>query len=247
MRFSAPKLIASCIQGCNSASSAGCLLVWSVLSVWCELCTIHVARRLLYKEYTSTPSYHSIRKEQGFLRSVTLRPGRDLVQNVVQANIQRAFVSLPVTLFVIQNVAPVPEKPIITVHEAVARKMLKLRAKLGITADDLLPASISLEPERSSDQQGPPAGTHRSGAHCGQETAVTLEGHVNSGLGPASAVSNSRVATSGAADIGRWKQEADDMLSLLGTSAERCTHQYPMTELKRKVIAIPECRCQLPS
>lgn len=117
----------------------------------------------------------------------------------------------------VQNVAPVPEKPTITVQEAVARNMLKLRAKLGITPVDLFPASVALESENISNQM--------TGAHDAQAKAEEGEkGHVRCEAAPTP-------------DIGRWKKEADDMLSLLGTNSEKCTHAYPMMELKRKVCA----------
>jgi len=141
---------------------------------------------------------------------------------------------------VVQNVAPVPEKPAITVQEAVARKMLKLRSKLGITAEDLLPAAIALESEINSDKKAPPEAAHRFGAHSCQDTAKAPKGHINCGVEPASAVSGGHAwgAAPRVADIGRWKKEVDDMLSLLGTNAEKCTHEYPMTELKRKVPTV---------
>jgi len=145
--------------------------------------------------------------------------------------------SAPRSWSVVQNVAPVPEKPTITVQEIVARKMLKLRAKLGITADDLLPAARALESERNSEEKAPAAATHRWGAHGGQETPKATDEHVNRGMepGPATSGGYARGEASGVVDVGRWKKETDDMLSLLGTNADKCTHQYPMTELKRKV------------
>lgn len=115
--------------------------------------------------------------------------------------------------------APVPEKPTITVQEAVARKMLKLRAKLGITPADLLPASVALESEEIFNE--------KPGANGAQDMAKAEEG--------GSSYLGSKVAPS--PDIGRWRKEAEDMLSLLGTNAEKCTHAYPMMELKQKVDA----------
>lgn len=95
--------------------------------------------------------------------------------------------------------------------------MLKLRAKLGITPLDLLPASVALESETEPNQM--------TGAHGAQAKAGGAEnGHVRCEAAPSP-------------DIGRWKKEADDMLSLLGANSEKCTHAYPMMELKRKVCA----------
>lgn len=114
--------------------------------------------------------------------------------------------------------------------------MLKLRAKLGITAEDLLPAAIALEPERNSDEKASAAGTHRWDVHGGHDMPKGAGGHVNDmEQAPADSGGHVRGEASRVADIGRWKKEADDMLSLLGTNADKCTHQYPMAELKRKV------------
>lgn len=81
--------------------------------------------------------------------------------------------------------------------------MLKLRAKLGIAASDLLPASVAFEVEA-------PARATQSAA-CADANGC-----------------NAKV------DIGLWKQEADAMLDLLGPDTGHA-HEYPMTELKRKV------------
>lgn len=130
--------------------------------------------------------------------------------------------------------ATVPEKPTITVQEAVARKMVKFRAKLGITADDLLPASVALEAERNDDEilspfskQQAAAKPEAGGSRAARPPAGSSESH---GQGEA--------APGVVPDVGRWKKEADDMLSLLGTNAEKCAHEYPMTELKRKVLRL---------
>ena len=131
--------------------------------------------------------------------------------------------------------APVPEKPTVTVQEAVARKMGKLRAKLGITADDLLPASVALESERNDGDISSCFSKHQAAAkaEAGGNSAARPSAGDSEGPGRCEATSGVVVP-----DIGRWKQEADDMLSLLGTNADKCTHNYPMTELKRKVISI---------
>lgn len=135
--------------------------------------------------------------------------------------------------------APVPEKPIITVQEAVARRMLKLRAKLGITEDDLLPASVALESERNADNTPPPFSKHQAGAR-GDQAAARPDAEGNSAARPAAGddgrIGRCEIASRVVPDIGRWKKEADDMLSLLGTNSDKSAHQYPMTELKRKVV-----------
>lgn len=113
--------------------------------------------------------------------------------------------------------------------------MLKLRTKLGITTDDLLPASAAFESEQESQPQGQRRANQRHGAPSGQD-----EANVDDGSGRARAITaNSgrcETATPATPDIGRWKKEADDMLSLLGTNADKCVHDYPMTELRRKVL-----------
>lgn len=86
--------------------------------------------------------------------------------------------------------------------------MLKFRAKLGITAADLLPPSVALKLEGSPHQ---PSDENVEGGDVMPTNRRRCE-----------------------VDIGRWKKEAEEMLDLLGTSAERA-HGYPMTELKRKV------------
>lgn len=87
--------------------------------------------------------------------------------------------------------------------------MVKLRARLGITAADLRPAAIALE----------------SAQHANQ----SLNDNGNrDGVRPTTDTRGSEV------DIGVWKKEAEEMLSLLGASADRA-HEYPMIELKRKV------------
>lgn len=141
-------------------------------------------------------------------------------------------------LAVVQNVAPVPEKNTVTVQDAVARRMLKLRAKLGITADDLLSASVALESERNGDEPSPPYSKHQSGARGDQAASKAKaggSGDARVGGGDGGGHGRFAVASGMAPDIGRWKKEADDMLSLLGTNAHKCTHEYPMTELRRKV------------
>lgn len=151
---------------------------------------------------------------------------------------------MKISFDVVQNVAPVPEKPTITVQEAVARKMLKLRAKLGITAEDLLPASVALESERN-DHVSSPSSKHQAGGRGDQTEAKAEMGEGNSAVGPAAGDSGGHgryeASSKGAPDIGRWKKEADDMLNLLGTNADKCSHEYPMTELKRKVRF--QCGC----
>ena len=144
----------------------------------------------------------------------------------------------PQIVAVTQNVAPVPEKPTITVHEAVARKMFKLRANLGITAADLLPASVALESERN-DHASSPSSKHQTEVRGDQAEAEAEVGGGSSAAGAAASDSGGRgqkeVSSRSVPDIGRWKKEVDDMLSLLGTNADKCTHEHPMTELKRKV------------
>lgn len=130
-----------------------------------------------------------------------------------------------------QNVAPVPEQPTITVQEVVARKMLKLRTKLGITTDDLLPASAAFESEQEFQSQGQRRSDKWHGAPSGQD-----EANVDEGSRPTTNSGRCETATLPTPDIGRWKKEADDMLSLLGTNADKCVHEYPMTELRRKVL-----------
>lgn len=135
--------------------------------------------------------------------------------------------------------APVPERPVITVQEAVARKMLRLRAKLGITADDLLPATVVLESERTADEKLSVFSKHQAGAPTDQAAPKTAAGEhsvVRPAAGGSGDHTQCEVETEMVPEIRRWKKEADDMLSLLGTNADNCTHEYPMTELKRKVI-----------
>lgn len=101
----------------------------------------------------------------------------------------------------------------ITVQEAVARRMLKFRAKLGINAADLLPASVALESEAFKPGVN---GNGRTGESGGKDSATA------------------GCATSNEVDVRQWKKEADDMLDLLGSNADHA-HEYPMAELKRKV------------
>lgn len=115
-----------------------------------------------------------------------------------------------------QHVAPIRERPTITVQEAVARRMRKLRAKLGITNADLAPASVALEAEHRSANPGV------KGANpCGQD-------------GDRVVASSDRVLPE-EVDIGGWKKEAEDMLDLLRPNAGRA-HEYPLVELKRKKV-----------
>lgn len=105
--------------------------------------------------------------------------------------------------------------------------MLKLRTKLGITAGDLLPASVALELE--GDVSPSPTRQEDGGTIGDAEPAGILTAARNSDRFRAA-------ARAIAPDVGRWKKEVDDMLGLLGTDAEKCAHDYPMAELKRKVL-----------
>lgn len=102
-----------------------------------------------------------------------------------------------------------PEIPTITVQEVVARRMLRLRRKLGITAADLLPASVAFESEK-------------------------VAGGANNENGGASKDRRGDNARACDDHIPRWKKEAEDMMAVLGANADHA-HEYPMTELKRKV------------
>lgn len=108
-----------------------------------------------------------------------------------------------------QNVAPVPEQPTITVQEVVARKILKLREKLGINAVDLLPASVALEYEKSASPSGGDAVENDDEYFSFERIGYCV-------------------------DVAGWKTETENMLNLLGSNADGA-HDYPMTELKRKV------------
>lgn len=112
--------------------------------------------------------------------------------------------------------APVQERPAITVQEAVARRMLKIRAKLGITAADLMPASVALESEAFKLGL---SGSGRTGQD-GDSDSATAE------------------CTRGIeVDVQRWKKEAEDMLGLLGSNADH-GHEYPMAELKKREVEV---------
>lgn len=128
----------------------------------------------------------------------------------------------------VQHVAPVPEVPIVTVQEAVARRMTKFRAKLGIKAADLLPASVALEGAESHDRD---SNTNMQPS-CGDSVDDGRRSIVGQHF-----VTADRQRCEAKVDIGRWKKEAEDMLTLLGSNSESA-HQYPMTELKRKVSLI---------
>lgn len=85
---------------------------------------------------------------------------------------------------------------------------MKLRAKLGITAADLLPAPAALDTQKFSTLIG---GEDVDG--CDASPAMGHRYEV---------------------DIRCWKKEAEEMLILLGASTESA-HEYPMAELRRTV------------
>lgn len=126
-----------------------------------------------------------------------------------------------ICLFSPQHVAPVQERRVVSVQEKVARKMAKLRAKLGVTDADLAPASVALESEGLSGgvQDG-------DGVEVGAGVGVGTDTEDRSSTG--------RDRRKAPVDIGVWKKETEEMMSLLGTTAESA-HDYPMTELKRTV------------
>lgn len=132
---------------------------------------------------------------------------------------------LPVRFFVssFQHVAPVPERRVVTVQEAVARKMAKFRAKLGVTAADLAPASVALESSEGLSE----------GGEDGDIDGVEVGGQAGFGVGVRPSATGRRRCQA-PVDIGFWKKETEEMMSLLGTTAEGA-HDYPMTELKRAV------------
>lgn len=124
-------------------------------------------------------------------------------------------------------------------QEVVARKILKLRAKLGITAEDLLPASIALESEGEASLAPPEEEDGDLRLQSARKKNDGISGDVDPIATLAAGHGRDRhSAEVGAAvpDIGRWKKEVDDMLGLLGTDAEKCAHDYPLAELKRKVL-----------
>lgn len=126
--------------------------------------------------------------------------------------------------FSFQHVAPVPERRVVTVQETVARKMAKFRAKLGVTAADLAPASVALESSEGLTEGDGDGDT--DGAEVGEQTGV--------GVGVRPSTTGRHRPCKAPVDIGFWKKETEEMLSLLGTTAESA-HDYPMTELKRAV------------
>lgn len=132
----------------------------------------------------------------------------------------------------VQHVAPVPELPIVTVQEAVARRMTKFRAKLGIKAADLLPASVALEDAESHD--------HDSNTNMQSSGGDGVDDGKRNSVGKQLVMAD-RQCCEAKVDIGRWKKEAEDMLTLLGSNSESA-HQYPMTELKRKVSLLKDSK-----
>lgn len=85
--------------------------------------------------------------------------------------------------------APVQERYTVSVREAVARKILKLRAKLGITSADLSPSSVALT-SRECDK-----------------------GCEGAGDKPSSPTDSRRDQV----DINDWRMETEKMMSLLGS------------------------------
>lgn len=101
--------------------------------------------------------------------------------------------------------------------------MAKFRAKLGVTAADLAPASVALESSEGLSEAGGDGDT--DGVEVGGQAGFEV------GVRP-SAIGRRRCKAP--VDIGLWKKETEEMMSLLGTTAESA-HDYPMTELKRAV------------
>lgn len=117
--------------------------------------------------------------------------------------------------------------------------MIKFRAKLGIKAADLLPASIALEGtennhghDNSSNTTGimEPNGGDGAGDDGKRSGTTTTVGKQQS----TTTADRERREANNVDIVGRWKKEAEDMLTLLGSNSESA-HQYPMTELKRRV------------
>ena len=103
------------------------------------------------------------------------------------------------------------------------RKMAKFRAKLGITAAELAPASVALESSEGLSEGD--EDVHTDGDGVGDEAGVRVR------VRPST---TGRRRCKAPVDIGFWKKETEEMMTLLGTTAESA-HDYPMTELKRAV------------
>lgn len=105
----------------------------------------------------------------------------------------------------VQHVAPVSDRPSVTVQEVVARRMRKFQAKLGIGENDLLPASFAFESK-----------LRRGSGACGSSYKR---------------VNDSR-EESPEVDIWRWKREAESMLDLLRPNSST---EYPFVDGRQKV------------
>lgn len=112
--------------------------------------------------------------------------------------------------------APVQERPTISVREAVYRKILKLRAKLGITSSDLSPPSVALA-SRDSDKSCEGAGDRPSSPADTQRDQV---------------------------DINDWRMETEKMMSLLGscdypmTELKRKVSELTQSRIKSLVTSL---------
>lgn len=153
-----------------------------------------------------------------------VKPGHLFAPGIIYNN---AFPPLPP----FQHVAPVPERRIVTVQETVARRMARFRVKLGVTAADLAPASVASGSSEGA-LSGGDGGGDADGVKVGDEAGVGVG--VGVGVRPSTTGRRRRRGKIQEVDIGFWKKETEEMMSLLGTTAESA-HDYPLTELKRAV------------